>query len=66
MHRVRIPDLVSELHIFADDDVAGRRAANRTALAHQAAGRRVVVRLPPDGLKDWGEVIQSISRRTAA
>ena len=66
MHRVRIPDGVSEIHIFADDDVAGRDAASRTTLAHQTAGRRVALRLPPLGLKDWGEVVLCTGRRTAA
>lgn len=66
MHRVRIPDGVRELHIFADDDEAGRSAAERTARIQRDAGRRVLVRLPPVGFKDWGEVVRSTDRRTAA
>jgi putative DNA primase/helicase len=66
MHRVRIPDTVSEIHIFADDDGPGLNAANRTARAHQAAGRRVAVRLPPPGVKDRGELVRPTSKRTAA
>lgn len=66
MHRVRIPDGVSELHIFADDDEAGRAAAERTARIQRDAGRRVLVRLPPVGFKDWGEVVRLADRRTAA
>jgi putative DNA primase/helicase len=66
MHRVCIPDGVREIHIFADDDEAGRTAAERTARIHRDAGRRILVRLPPVGFKDWGEVVRSTSRRTAA
>jgi hypothetical protein len=66
MHRARIPDGVRELHIFADDDEAGRTAAERTARIHRDAGRRVFVRLPPVGFKDWGEVALPAGRRTAA
>ena len=45
MHSLRIPDEVRELHIFSDDDEAGREAANRTAESHRH--RHCVIRLPP-------------------
>jgi len=66
MDRVRVPDEVREIHIFADDDEAGRRAAERTARVNHDAGRRVLVRLPPRGFKDWGEVAGALYRRAAA
>jgi phage/plasmid primase-like uncharacterized protein len=55
MHRVAIPDTVRELHIFADNDDPGRAAAERTAHAHRH--RRVVLRFPPEGCKDWNDVL---------
>jgi hypothetical protein len=55
MHRVAVPAEVREVHIFADDDEPGRLAAERAAERHTAEGRRVVIRLPPDGFKDWAE-----------
>lgn len=55
MHRIQIPDRVSEIHIFGDADDAGRAAAERTAAAN--ASRRVVLRFPPDGCKDWNDVL---------
>jgi DNA primase len=58
MHRVWIPDNVRELHIFADSDDAGRAAAERTAEAHRR--RRVVIRFPPDGSKDWDDVTRAM------
>jgi putative DNA primase/helicase len=56
MHRVFLPGSVRELHIFADDDGPGLRAAERTAEVHRDLGRRVLVRVPPKGFKDWGEI----------
>jgi DNA primase len=56
MHVVSIPDQVRELHLFVDDDEPGRAAAERTAARHTAEGRRVVLRLPPEGFKDWNDV----------
>lgn len=57
MHQVFIPDTIRELHIFADDDDAGRKAADRTAAHHKS--RRVLVRLPPTGCKDWNDALRA-------
>jgi hypothetical protein len=66
MHRVWIPDHVHELHIFVDNDDAGRAAAERTAYAHRH--RRVLLRFPPEGFKDWDDVTaaKAKERSTAA
>jgi putative DNA primase/helicase len=65
MHRVWIPGSVRELHIFADNDDAGRAAAEGTASQHQH--RRIIIRFPPDGFKDWDDVTahQAKERETA-
>jgi putative DNA primase/helicase len=65
MHRVWIPGSVRELQIFADNDDAGHAAAERTASQHQH--RRVIIRFPPDGFKDWDDVTahQAEERETA-
>jgi hypothetical protein len=60
-----VPHAVRELHIFADDDEPGRVAAERTADRHRRHGRRVVLRLPPIGFKDWGDVVMSCPREAA-
>ncbi len=57
MNRVAVPEHVRELHIFADDDEPGRLGAERTAERHCAEGRRVVLRLPPIGLKDFTDIV---------
>jgi putative DNA primase/helicase len=65
MHRVQIPDTVQELHIFSDNDDAGRLAAERTA--HEHRHRRIVVRFPPEQFKDWDDVTRDpASKRDAA
>ena len=66
MHRVAIPPAVRELHIFADDDEPGRAAAERTAEEHSRAGRRVVLRYPPAGRKDWNDALVAATREVAA
>jgi putative DNA primase/helicase len=54
MHRVRVPDTVQELYIFADNDEPGRVATERTA--HEHRHRRVILRFPPEQFKDWDDV----------
>jgi hypothetical protein len=60
MHRVWIPDHVTELHIFGDNDEPGRAAADRTAHTHRH--RRVILRFPPEQFKDWDDVTQAHMR----
>ena len=45
-----MPDLVRRVVIFADNDEAGRKAAERTAQVHRDLGRSVEIRLPADGI----------------
>lgn len=66
MANVFVPDIVRELHVFADDDDAGRRAVAEAVARHQRQGRVVVVRLPPIGCKDWGDYATSQSLRRVA
>jgi hypothetical protein len=55
MHRVWVPEQVRDLHIFTDNDDAGRAAAERTAHAHRY--RRVIIHdLPAGECKDWADV----------
>lgn len=63
MSRVAIPAGVRELHIFADNDVAGRAAAERTA--HANRHRRIVLRYPPSGCKDWNDKIVALGGAAA-
>jgi putative DNA primase/helicase len=53
MHRVAIPDHVRELHLFGDNDDAGRDAVQRAAYENRE--RRVLLRFPPENYKDWND-----------
>jgi phage/plasmid primase-like uncharacterized protein len=64
MQRVAIPERVRELHIFADNDEPGRTAAERTAHANRY--RRVFLRFPPEGFKDWNDTVAAQSRSAVA
>jgi putative DNA primase/helicase len=57
LHRVVLPELVREVHIFGDNDEPGRAAAQRAAAVHLQAGRRVVIRFPPDGVNDFNDLL---------
>jgi hypothetical protein len=64
MHRVFIPDDVGELHVFLDNDDAGRAAAERTAHAHRH--RKVLLHFPPEQFKDWDDVTRARATESAA
>jgi putative DNA primase/helicase len=64
LHRVELPELVREVHIFGDNDEPGRAAAHRTSEVHLALGRRVVLRFPPEGLKDFNDLLNADADET--
>jgi putative DNA primase/helicase len=64
MHRVCVPDTVSTLHIFVDNDDAGRAAAERTA--HEHRHRRVALAFPPEQFKDWDDVTAAKAKERSA
>jgi putative DNA primase/helicase len=57
LHRVVLPAYVREVHIFGDNDDPGRAAARKAADVHLQAGRRVVLRFPPDGVNDFNDLM---------
>jgi hypothetical protein len=64
MHRVWIPEEVNNLHIFVDNDAAGRAAAERTAHAHRH--RKVLLHFPPEQFKDWDDVTRAQAKERTA
>ena len=60
MPTVWVPPFVRELHIFADNDEAGRKAARLTVEAHRLV-RTVVPRFPPDQCKDYNDYLNAIA-----
>jgi putative DNA primase/helicase len=63
MDGVVLPERVREVHIFGDNDQPGHDAAHRAADAHHRAGRRVVMRFPPTGVKDFNDLLLSHADR---
>jgi DNA primase len=55
---------VQEVHIFGDNDISGRAATLRASEVHMALGRRVVLRFPPDGLKDFNDLLNADADET--
>jgi hypothetical protein len=64
MHRVCVPDSVRELHLFLDNDEAGRAAGERASHAHRH--RKVFLRFPPEQFKDWDDVTRSRASQWSA
>jgi len=56
---VRIPEIVRELHVFGDNDDAGRKGADKTAERWARRGVTVKLRFPPEGLGDWNCYLQA-------
>ena len=57
---VAIPHGVIELQIFADNDGAGREAADRAARYFAKLGKRVFVRFSAAQFGDWNDALREI------
>lgn len=57
--RLWLPEVVRTVHIFADADEPGQRAAAQAAARFEREGRRVVVRMPPGGAGDWNDALMA-------
>ena len=62
---VGIPESVTELHLFVDDDAGGELAAERGRDAYIHGGRDIHVRMPTSRGTDWNDELQSWLRRKA-
>ena len=54
---ITFPDDVTEVVILADNDEPGRKAARKAAQRFLAAGKMVLIAYPPDGAKDFNELV---------
>jgi hypothetical protein len=57
LHSVELPELVQEVHIFADNDAPGLEAAQRSGEVHHVLGRTVLIRRPPPEHTDFNDWI---------
>jgi DNA primase len=64
--KITVPTGVRELHIFADDDPAGRLAAELAAGRYTRDGLSVRLRWPAEGFADWNDFHRSRSAWVAA
>ncbi len=61
LDQIALPEMVREVHLFADNDQPGREAADRAAEKHLRAGRAVEIRFPLDGLNDWNDLALALA-----
>ena len=54
---VKLPRGLREVHLFADDDDAGRLGAEKAAAVYTRNGLRVTLRWPPVGHTDWNDLV---------
>ena len=66
LDRVSLPDAVRRVVIYADNGEAGLQAANKAIEAFTGQGRKVTLRLPPDGYGDWNDALKALEREQAA
>ena len=63
---VSIPEGVTELHLFVDNDAGGDIAAKRGLEAYAHDGRRIVVRRPSKRGDDWNDELVAWQHRRGA
>ncbi|MBN9504775.1 MAG: toprim domain-containing protein [Altererythrobacter sp.] len=60
---VSIPESVTELHLFVDNDAGGDLAAERGLAAYAREDRRIVTRRPSKRGDDWNDALVAWQRR---
>jgi putative DNA primase/helicase len=63
LDKVWLPPIVETVHLFGDNDNAGREAVERATHVHISEGRAVVPRFPPDRCGDYNDLLISIADR---
>jgi hypothetical protein len=63
MKKVKLPDIVKEVRLYADNDAPGRTAAEESAARFRKMGKHVEILYPPDESKDFNEYL--IKQKTA-
>ena len=58
LHQIALPDRVTRLVLFPDNDIAGEIGAANAVEAYAMAGRTIDVEFPPMGFKDWNDVLR--------
>ena len=58
LHQIAVPDRVTRLVLFPDNDIAGEIGAASALEAYGMPGRTIEVEYPPNGFKDWNDVLR--------
>jgi DNA primase len=56
---IELPERIMAVHVYGQNDEAGRKAATKAAEAHTAQHRRVFIHYPPPEFKDWNDLLRS-------
>jgi hypothetical protein len=56
---VAIPESVTELHLFIDNDAGGAQAERRAREAYAREGRTIVTHRPEQPGADWNDVLMA-------
>ncbi|WP_375282442.1 DUF7146 domain-containing protein [Sphingobium yanoikuyae] len=59
LDQIAIPDSVSHLLLFPDNDLAGETGAAKAMAAYAMPGRHIEMDFPPFGFKDWNDVLRA-------
>lgn len=59
LHQIAIPGRVTRLILFPDNDIAGEIGVANAMETYTMAGRRIDVEFPPNGFKDWNDVLRA-------
>lgn len=59
LDQIAIPNSVSRLVLFPDNDLAGEIGAAKAMAAYAMPGRHIEAEFPPMGFKDWNDVLRA-------
>ena len=58
LHQIAIPERVTRLVLFPDNDIAGEIGAANAIEVYAMPGRAIETEYPPFGFKDWNDVLR--------
>ncbi|WP_232313862.1 DUF7146 domain-containing protein [Sphingobium sp. TCM1] len=58
LHQIAIPEYVTRLILFPDNDIAGEIGAANALETYAMPGRDIAIEFPPSGSKDWNDLLR--------
>lgn len=58
LHQIAIPDSITRLVLFPDNDIAGEIGVANAMDAYRRPDRSIEAEFPPNGYKDWNDVLR--------